>query len=169
VKFIILSRVGTFVVAPNLLYNLHKSQTHNGAGVIQPNIALFCITARMFNVVIVDSFRSTQFRHCRHIRLQYYAKSPARSLLLRIFRCCVFVCWSRPCEPYKHSRIDLDAVWGQTRMVPSNHVLDGAHIGTTWRIRGINLCSGGDAACRYHYCQHYNYYVHKTHHDRHVM
>jgi len=41
---------------------------------------------------------------------------------------------------------------GQTHAGSWNHILYGVHIDATRRIRWNNLCGGGDAGCRYHYC-----------------
>jgi len=63
----------------------------------------------------------------------------------------VCVCVGHDRQPCKNGRTNRDAVLrGRDRLVarmgPSNHALDGVHIGTTWPIRRIDLCGGVVAA-----------------------
>ena len=55
----------------------------------------------------------------------------------------VELCWSRPSARQKRQKNDRDAV----HVGLENDVIDGEHVGATWRIRWIDLCGSDNATC----------------------
>ena len=79
---------------------------------------------------------------------------------------CLCVCVEHTGKPCKNGRTDRYVLWVAHSAGPMN--LDGVHIGVTWKIRWIDLCCGGDAVCRYHYCSnlfHTRYMLHYSFRD----
>ena len=66
---------------------------------------------------------------------------------------CQCVCWTNRWVLQKHWT-DGDAIWGADTSGPKELwcIRWGVHIGATWHIQWIDLCSSSDAACCCHYC-----------------
>ena len=50
------------------------------------------------------------------------------------------------------SRFEMPFGGRRSSMSPKNHVIDWVYIGSTWRVRWLDVYGGCDAACNYHYC-----------------
>jgi len=48
---------------------------------------------------------------------------------------CISVLVTWVTEPYKNGWTNQDAIWGSTCVAPSNHVLEGVNMVTTWWIQ----------------------------------